>query len=107
MLECSEKVYSVEQKLRAFEYGQKLLGKKSLRRAWPRLPPERKLPKDNWSNCNSKEPNFYKLRGSFLSRWSLGAKEEQRHEEEEEGADFRIVLCSQLRKRDPIGTQIG
>ena len=51
MLECSEKVYSVEQKLRAFEYGQKLLGKKSLRRAWPRLPPERKLPKDNWSNC--------------------------------------------------------
>jgi len=37
----------------------------------------------------------------------LGAKEEQRHEEEEEGADFRIVLCSQLRKRDPIGTQIG
>ena len=51
MLECSEKVYSVEQKLRAFEYGQKLLGKKSLRRAWPRLPPERKLPKDIWSNC--------------------------------------------------------
>ena len=30
-----------------------------------------------------------------------------RHEEEEEEADFRIVLCSQLRKRDPIGTQIG
>ena len=74
MLECSEKVYSVEQKLRAFEYGQKLLGKKSLRRAWPRLPPERKLPKDKSSNCNSKNLTSTSCGGVFSAGGAWGRR---------------------------------